>query len=146
MLDQFEELEDRSLYLFLDAKEINTVLDLKREVVMTMLNSLEKLQIGKKFFYFQGVLPSSVGLRFHKSKPEEMAERDPFIKAYLECAKEHGGVYRCDLASLAYTLNISPFQIPKILYNMQSQIDQEITYEVDQEAFVLKMIHIPSSG
>jgi hypothetical protein len=52
MLDQFEELEDNSLYLFLDSKEINTVLDLKREVVMTMLNSLEKLPIGKKFFYF----------------------------------------------------------------------------------------------
>jgi len=75
LLDQFEELEDRSLYLFLDAKEINTVLDLKREVVMTMLNSLEKLPIGKKFFYFQGVLPSSVGIRFHKSKPAEMAEK-----------------------------------------------------------------------
>ena len=121
MLDQFEELEDNSLYLFLDAKEINTVLDLKREVVMTMLNSLEKMPVGKKFFYFQGVLPSSVGLRFHKSKPAEMAEREPFIKAFLECAKEHQGVYRCELARLAYVLNINPFQIPKILYNMQSQ-------------------------
>lgn len=146
MLDQFEELQDRSLYLFLDAKEINTVLDLKREVVMTMLNSLEKMPVGKKFFYFQGALPAFVGLRFHKSKPEELAEKDPFIKGYLECAKEHQGVYRCDLASLAYNLNISPFQIPKILFNMQSQVDQEITYETDQEAFVLKIIHIPSQG
>jgi hypothetical protein len=85
-------------------------------------------------------------MRFHKSKPAEMAERDPFIKAFLECAKEHQGVYRCEMAKLAYTLKINPFQIPKILYNMQSKEEQEITYDVDQEAFVLKMIHIPSSG
>lgn len=57
------------MYVFLDVKEIISTLDLKKEVIMTMLNSLEKLSEGKRFFKFEGVLPASVGLRFHKSKP-----------------------------------------------------------------------------
>ena len=58
------------MHLFLDAKEHTTVLDLKREVIMTMLNSLEKLKDeGKRFFKFEGILPTFIGMRFHRSKP-----------------------------------------------------------------------------
>jgi hypothetical protein len=85
---------------------------------MTMLNSLEKLGEKKRFFKFEGVLPSSVGVRFHKSKPQELAEREPFIRAYMKHAKEHQGVFRCSLDSLALELGISPFHIPKILYGL----------------------------
>ena len=68
IFDQFEELKgNKNLHLFLDAKETTTVLNLKREVIMTMLNSLEKLPEAKKFFKFEGVLPSFIGLRFHKT-------------------------------------------------------------------------------
>jgi hypothetical protein len=71
MFDQFKQFDGKTdgMHLFLDAKETTTVLDLKREVVMTMLNSLEKLDGDKKFFRFEGVLPASIGIRFHKSKP-----------------------------------------------------------------------------
>lgn len=41
-------------------------------------------------------------------------------------------------------MGVSPFQIPKILYSLQNT--EEITYEVDQECFVLKMLHIPAGG
>jgi len=57
----------------MDAKELTTVLDLKREVIMTMLNSLEKLQENKRFFKFEGILPSSIGLRFHKTSHADLA-------------------------------------------------------------------------
>lgn len=77
------------MYVFLDTKETCSVLDLKREVVMTMLNSLEKLPEGKRFFKFEGVLPSSVGLRFHKTKPEELAKNNAFIKSFISLSKEH---------------------------------------------------------
>ena len=70
------------MYLFLDVKDTLKMLDLKREVVMTMLNSLEKLD--KRFFKFVGMLPGSIGIRFHKSSPEEMAEKSDFIKTFLE--------------------------------------------------------------
>lgn len=98
MFDQFDAFEGKQqgMHLFLDAKENSQVLDLKREVIMTMLNSLEKLKDeSKRFFKFEGVLPASIGIRFHKSKPHELAERDPFIATYLSLAKEHQGVFRC---------------------------------------------------
>ncbi len=53
------------------------------------------------------------------------------MDTYLSLAKEHQGVYRCEVAKLAFELNISPFTIPKILYNLQEQGKQEISYEVD---------------
>lgn len=77
------------MYLFLDVKETLAMLDLKKEVVLTMLNSLEKTCESKRFFRLEGVLPSYIGMRFHKSKPEEMAESNNFIKVYMENAKEH---------------------------------------------------------
>ena len=98
LFDQFDEFEEKQLgmHLFLDAKEHTTVLDLKREVIMTMLNSLEKIHDeSKRFFKFEGILPAFIGMRFHKSKPQELAETDKFIKAYISLAKEHQGVYRC---------------------------------------------------
>ena len=85
------------MHLFLDVKDLTTVLDLKREVIMTMLNSLEKLPENKRFFKFEGVLPSAVGVRFHRTKHQDLAEREPFIKTYMKLAKEHQGVYRCSI-------------------------------------------------
>jgi hypothetical protein len=72
LFDQFEEFEGKQagMHLFLDAKEHTTVLDLKREVIMTMLNSLEKLKDeSRRFFKFEGILPAYIGMRFHRSKP-----------------------------------------------------------------------------
>ena len=64
-----EECEDLEgpLYLFLNAKETGDLLDLKKEVILTMLNSLEKLDNGKSFFKLESMLPASVGVRFHKT-------------------------------------------------------------------------------
>lgn len=62
------------------------------------------------------MLPGSIGLRFHKSKPWEMAEENDFIRTYISLAKEHQGVFRVSTSLLAYTLKISPFQLPKMLY------------------------------
>lgn len=52
------------------------MLDLKKEVVLTMLNSLEKTTDDKKFFKLEGVLPEKIGLRFHNKRPEEMAQEN----------------------------------------------------------------------
>lgn len=113
---------------------------------MTMLNSLEKLPQEKRFFRFEGILPSSIGIRFHRSKPQDVAAMNPFINVYLDLAKEHQGVYRCSMQRLAFALKINPFSIPKILYNLQNSDEGDITYEVDQESFVLRILHIPAGG
>ena len=86
------------LYLFLDIKDTLSMLDLKKEVVLTMLNSLEKTtDIGKKFFKLEGILPDKIGLRFHSKTPEEMAESNDFIRKFLEIARPSQGVYNVSL-------------------------------------------------
>lgn len=54
-----------------------------------MLHSLEKLEGGKGFFKLESMLPSSVGLRFHKTPAEEMAETNPFIREVLKIGTNH---------------------------------------------------------
>ena len=116
-MSQIDEIE-APLYVFLNAKDTCQQLDLKKEVILTMLNSLEKIEESKSFFKLESMLPASVGMRFHKSKPEELAKTNKFIKRYMELAVEKQGVYRCSIALLAYHMKESPFTIPKILYNL----------------------------
>lgn len=94
------------------------MLDLKREVVLTMLNSLEHLPEHKRFMKLEGCLPDKVGIRFHSKRPEEFS--DPFIVSFMKIAKESQGVFNASVQRLAYELNISPFQIPKKLFQLQS--------------------------
>lgn len=115
------------------------MLDLKREVVLTMLNSLEKLPEEKRFMKLEGVLPEKIGVRFHALRPEEMAEKNDFIRKYLSIAKEYSGVYSVSTQKLAYELNMNPFQIPKILFALQNSDGGEISYETDNESFVLRL-------
>lgn len=94
------------------------LLDLKKEVILTMLNSLEKIDEDKQFFKLESVLASSIGLRFHKSAPEELVKTNKFIKHFMDIAIERQGVYRCSLPQLAYNMRENPFSIPKILYHL----------------------------
>nr|AEV53961.1 RecQ-like protein [Stylonychia lemnae] len=134
------------VYLFLDIKDTLEMLDLKKEVVLTMLNSLEKLTDEKKFFRLEGILPEKIGLRFHNKRPEQMAKDNSFIRKFMEIAKEHQGVYNVSTQRLAYELNMNPFQIPKILFSLQNTEHGDISYDTDQDSFVLRLQHIPSGG
>lgn len=61
----------------MDVKQTCRQLDLKKEVVLTMLNCLEKLP--GSFFKLEGILPDKLGVRFHKLTPEQMGEKNDFI-------------------------------------------------------------------
>ena len=77
------------LYAFVNVKETCSTLDLKKEVILTMINSLEKSDKFKSFFKLEGMLPASVGLRFHNEKPEVIAKENDLVRAILELAKEY---------------------------------------------------------
>lgn len=59
------------MYIALNTKDLCNNLDLKKEVVLTMLNQLEKIE--NSFFSVTAILPASIGLRFHKETLEELA-------------------------------------------------------------------------
>jgi len=75
-------------------------LDLKKEIVMTMLNQLEKVK--DSFFRVDSILPASIGIRFHKKPLEELAGEDNLFRAILSLApKPFMGVYRVQTVKLA---------------------------------------------
>jgi len=91
------------------------------------------------------VLPASIGVRFHKTKLEDLAKNDKFFRAFLAVSpKPFQGVYRCSLLKLAVELGVKPYNVPKILYSIQHSGNGEISYEVDHESFVLELNGIPS--
>ena len=79
-LEDIAELEGKPLYVCLDAKEMVNMLDLKKEVILTMLNQLE--QVEGRFFRVESILPAFVQLRFHKRTLEDLAETERFFKVF----------------------------------------------------------------
>lgn len=69
-LDQQEALNGEKLYVSLNVKSLLNTLDLKKEVVLTMLNQLQKIGEEKNFFRVDGILPIGVQMRFHSKSLE----------------------------------------------------------------------------
>ena len=62
-------------------------MDLKKEVVLTMLNQLEKLEPTKSFFRVDSILPASIQMRFHTKSLDELADgNNEFYQAYKSIA------------------------------------------------------------
>lgn len=134
------------MYVALNAKELLKTLDLKKEVVLTMLNQMEKLPEGKSFFRIDSVLPSSVQMRFHSKSLEELARDSEFYSAFLEHSTSRQGIYRCDVVKLAQALGVKPMSIPRTLYQIQHNSKDDIAYDLDHEAFILELFRIPSQA
>lgn len=79
-LDQIPALQNQPFYLCLDTKEMCSLLDLKKEVILTMLNQLE--QIEGSFYKVESILPAYITLRFHKAPLEELAKSDKFLATF----------------------------------------------------------------
>ena len=100
-LKEIDEIGNKKMYVAMNVKELLKTLDLKKEVVLTMLNQMEKLPEDKAFFRIDSVLPSSVQMRFHSKSLEELAKGSKFYNAFLENATSRQGIYRCDVVKLA---------------------------------------------
>lgn len=112
------EVSEHPMYICLDTKELQNMLDLKKEVILTMLNQLEKVE--GSFFKVESILPAFVQLRFLKTPLEQLAEKDRFFKVFQKLAgKPKTGCYRASLTDLAVHLGCKPYNVPRILYSIQ---------------------------
>lgn len=137
-IDEIPELGRGSMYLAIDTKDLTNMLDLKKEVVMTMLNQLE--QVEGSFFRVDSILPASLGMRFHKKPIEVLAEESKIFKAILSLSpKSTQGVFRFQTVKLAEATGLKPYNIPRILYQIQMQGEAGISYETDHESFILQV-------
>lgn len=142
-LDQIPELGNKPIFICLDTKELCNLLDLKKEVILTMLNQLE--QVPGRFFKVESILPAFVTLRFHTKSLEELAETDRFFNVFSSLAgKPHQGVYRCSLTKLAVELGVKPYNVPRILYSIQHNGSDCMTYDTEKESFVLQVLSVPA--
>jgi len=73
------DLGEKGLRLFLQVAPLTKGLDLKKEILLTMLSQMEKT-LDNPFMKLEAVLHLEAGLRFHKRKPEELAETNDFIR------------------------------------------------------------------
>ena len=71
-----DQLGEDKLYVAIGVKSLLASLDLKKEVVSTMLNQIEKLRGVKKFMRVDSILPIGITMRFYKKQLDELAERE----------------------------------------------------------------------
>ena len=64
------------LYVAIGVKSLLASLDLKKEVVSTMLNQLEKLKAPKNFMKVDSILPIGITLRFYSKQLDQLVERE----------------------------------------------------------------------
>lgn len=116
-ISEVEEIPEETMYIAIDTKDLMNQLDLKKEIVLTMLNQLEKVE--GSFFRVDSVLPAFLGIRFHKAPIEELAEESKLFAAILSlCPKPHMGVHRVQTIKLAQKMGLKPYNIPRILYQV----------------------------
>jgi len=115
---QITEFKTKKMYVQLPVKSLLRQLDLKKEVVLTMLNQLEKLEDGKNFFRIDSILPTGVQMRFHSKPLETLAKTNKFYQTFLDCATNRQGIFRCNIITLAEKLGVKPYHVPKLLYGL----------------------------
>ena len=77
---------------------------------------------------------------------EELALTDNFFKAFLASdPKPYQGVQRVSCIRLAQELGVKPYNVPRILFAIQHNGKDQITYDVDHESFILEINSIPNA-
>lgn len=115
-------------------------LDLKKEIILTMLSQLEKEEDGQ-FIKLESNVHAYAGIRFHYKKPEELAEESAFIREAIKVSKVHQGVHRICVPEVAEALGVTPFEIGSMLFDLQRK--EEISYDLDSESFTILVKAVP---
>lgn len=55
------------------------------------------------------------------------------------------GVHRVSLIDLANEIGVKPYQVPRILYAIQNNGNNEMTYDVDHKSFIVQVFQLPQA-
>jgi len=83
-------------------------------------------------------------MRFHETPLEELIKTNKFYASFYKVATNRQGIFRCNLLHLAEELGVKPYNVPKILYGMQHNGSDNMTYDLDKESFVLEFHALPN--
>jgi hypothetical protein len=90
---------------------------------------------GDFFIRLISTIPIIANLRFYTSTADEVAEESILVKTVLEICACRGGVYRFSIPVLCSKLGIAPFDVPKLLNDLQTR--EKLTYELEKESFCI---------
>lgn len=130
---------EETLFISLPSKAICEALDVKPEVIVTILAQGEQYtkEKGQEYYKFHNLLPETCTIRFFKDDMETLKVNDPLFEAIEKVGRKHGGIYKFRLLDLAEEMQISPLEVPRQLFRRQCQ--GIITYEAETDCFCLEI-------
>ena len=84
-----------------------------------------------------GIGPSEITIRFFKSSPESLREKEPLLKTILSNCKERMGGYTFNVSNICNICSINYNDIILYLYRLQEQ--KEISYETKEDGIFIKI-------
>ena len=126
------------MYVFIPVEELCNSIDITKECALTLFSYLESYYLQKDGDYFIRLFNWTsmyMNLRFYVHSVKEVAEENIFVKTALETCSIRDGVYKCSIPQVCNKMKIPPFEIPRILNELQTK--EKLTYELDTEAFCL---------
>ena len=84
-----------------------------------------------------GIGPSEITIRFFKTSPEVLSEKEPLLKTILSNCKERLGGYTFNVSNICNISSINYNDILLFLYKLQEQ--KEISYETKDDGIFIKL-------
>jgi len=84
-----------------------------------------------------GIGPSEITIRFFKTSPEVLSEKEPLLKTILSNCKERLGGYTFNVSNICNISSINYNDIILSLYKLQEQ--KEISYETKDDGIFIKL-------
>ena len=122
---------------------LTTASNIKRQTQISLLMNLIESNITGLKLKCIGICPIIINLRFFKTSPEVLIEREPNLKLILENANPRQGIYRVHVLEACEKLSFSNFDLLNYLYCLQTK--GELGYEVKDEGIFLIIEEMPSS-
>jgi len=116
----------------LNMKVLCEELGLEKEALHRVFKKLERYNAVK----FHGIIPVTALVRFHRTAPEELAEKYSIISHVLSIGRNLAGTRKVNIAKLAYAIDIPPRDTTEILKRLQAT--GEISCEFTDESFIFE--------
>ena len=128
----------------LNFNNIFTYCDIKKSLQIFLIKSLiDNKEINGNNLIIKGIGPCQISIRFYKSSPSDLSEKDNIIKIILNHSNEKQGSFTFNTNDICNQLNFQFNDFMNYLYNLQGQ--GEISYEIKDEGFFIQVNNIPSS-
>ena len=127
----------------LNLSNIEEIYNIKRNTALYFLISLSKFQTKNNedeknnVLDVLGIGPSEITIRFFKTSPEILKEKEPLLKVILSNCKERLGGYTFNVSKICNICSINYNEILLNLFKLQEQ--KEISYETKEDGVFIKI-------